>query len=275
MKWSGFSDEEIERFRHFQTLSFEIQQSIASTLRTGVTERDIAKAMMKAYRAEGVGSYFHLPVVLFGERTTLPDPWSTGHFWPKDRPLEPGDSVILDASPIFDGLLVDTSTTVCHLPSGSSFQQAAKDDLGYRTSIIEAVRASATFQEIAIEVDQQFAASGYRNCHRLHPGEVLGHRVGDVSGSESADDMGFATEVVDWFFTQLASPATDSDSVQTPAPTWSANPGSDHPPADGLWAVEPHLGKGSVGVKWEEVLVIQGSDVFWLQDNPPHVVAAA
>lgn len=190
-----------------------------------------------------------------------------------DRGLEPGDSVILDASPVFGGLLVDTSTTVCHQASGTSFEDAAKDDLGYRDSIIEAVQAKATFQEIAIEVDNQFAASGYRNCHRLHPGEVLGHRVGDVSGSETADQMGFATEVVEWFFAQLASPESGEAPGMAPAPTWSANPGSNHLPADGLWAVEPHLGKGSVGVKWEEILVIQGSEVFWLQDNPPHVSA--
>lgn len=61
MKWSGFNDAEIERFRDFQVLSFEVQQRIVATLRTGITERDVAKAMMKAYRAEGVASYFHLP----------------------------------------------------------------------------------------------------------------------------------------------------------------------------------------------------------------------
>ena len=41
---------------------------------------------------------------------------------------------------------------------------------------------------------------------------------------------------------------------------------------DGLWAVEPHLGKeGRLGAKWEELLVIQDGRVSWLDDDTPHV----
>lgn len=271
MQWSGFSDSAIDRFAGFQRMSFQIQQSVAGTLQTGMTEQEVAKAMWLAYREAGVRSYFHLPVVLFGERTTLPDPWDIGSFYPQGRALEAGDAVILDASPVFDGVLVDTSSSFCHEPADSSHATAAADDLAYRSSILEAVKAKATFNEIAIEVDQQFAAAGYRNCHRLHPGEVLGHRVGDVSDVAEPDKHGFATDLVTWFFSQL----DKRNEIQKPAPTWSANESSNHLPADGLWAVEPHLGRGAVGVKWEEILVIQGSEAYWLQDDPPHVVSGA
>lgn len=271
MKWSGFSDGEIARFETSQRLSFEVQAAIAQSLRTGMTEREVAKAMFLAYREAGVQSYFHLPVALFGERTTLPDPWAIGEFWPSEKVLEPGDAVILDASPIFGGTLVDTSTTICHEGGGTDFARAAEDDLAYRDLVLSAVRSGATFQEIAIDVEKRFESAGYRNCHRMHPGEVLGHRVGDVTGSAQADKLGFASEVVDWFYSQLDSSVPTGE----PAPTWSAGIGSNHAPADGLWAVEPHLGTGKIGVKWEEVLVIQGSEVFWLQEDPPHAVAAA
>jgi hypothetical protein len=55
------------------------------------------------------------------------------------------------------------------------------------------------------------------------------------------------------------------------SPNWNANATSDHKPWDGLWAVEPHLGKGDVGAKWEELLVIQDGAVFWLDDDNPHM----
>ena len=109
MKLAGFTDTEIDQFLRYQRLSFAIQRSVIDTLHDGITEREVAKQLFSAYRAEGVRGYFHLPVVLFGERTALPDPWTVLGFWPTDRALQPGDAVILDASPIFDDYLVDTS----------------------------------------------------------------------------------------------------------------------------------------------------------------------
>jgi hypothetical protein len=55
------------------------------------------------------------------------------------------------------------------------------------------------------------------------------------------------------------------------SPNWNALNSSDHRPWDGLWAVEPHFGKGDIGAKWEELLVIQNGDVYWLDDDTPHI----
>jgi len=38
-----------------------------------------------------------------------------------------------------------------------------------------------------------------------------------------------------------------------------------------LWAVEPHLARGDIGVKWEELLVIENGDAYWLDDAVPHM----
>ena len=236
MRWRGFSDAELAVFRRHQRRSFAIQEAVAARLVTGVTEREVAKALWLAYREEGVRSYFHLPVVLFGDRTALPDPWGVGSFYPTDRALAPGDAVILDASPIVDGYLVDTSTSWCHEPIGTAHSLAAADDLAYRDVIAEAVRAGATFREIAIDVDRRFTAAGYRNAHRQHPGEVLGHRVGHIGSAATPDAEGFAHRLVAWFYEQIAA-------AEPPSPTWNHRAGSDHPPADGLWAVEPHLAR--------------------------------
>lgn len=269
MKIENFNDSELDEFLRCQQLSYAIQQSAIHQLHDGITEREVARLLMKAYRAEGVKAWFHLPVVLFGDRTALPDPWTVLSFWPTDRELQPGDAVILDASPIFGDTLVDTSQSLHHGPNDAHDEIAAAD-LGYRTTVLDAVRAGATFKEIAVGVDAQLTSAGYENRHRLHPGAVLGHRVAKLERAAEPDADGFDQALIGWFVANVAA-------AQPPAiasPTWGAYAGSDHPPADGLWAVEPHIARNGIGVKWEELLVIAGSDVRWLEEAPPHVVNA-
>ncbi len=268
MKIEHFTDVELDEFLRFQRLSYAIQQSAIDQLHDGITERDVARILMKAYRAEGVTAWFHLPVVLFGDRTALPDPWTVLSFWPTARTLEPGDAVILDASPIFGDYLVDTSQSFHH-GANRDHDEIATADLAYRSLVLDAVRSGASFKEIAISVDATLTGAGFANRHRLHPGAVLGHRVAKLERAVEPDHDGFDQTLISWFVENVAAAAPP----EVASPTWGAYDGSDHPPADGLWAVEPHIARDGIGVKWEELLVIAGHDVHWLDDTPPHVSA--
>jgi Xaa-Pro aminopeptidase len=106
-KTRGFSDSELDRFRALQRLSFSILTDEAKRLEPGMIEREVAHRLVQAYRREAVKSFFHLPVVLFGERTALPGDWPVGKFFPKKRAAAANESVIFDASPIFGDLLVE------------------------------------------------------------------------------------------------------------------------------------------------------------------------
>jgi Xaa-Pro aminopeptidase len=268
IEFSGFTDHQLEQFRRYQAVSYAVLDEVVAQLKPGVTERDATRWAMKAYRREGADRFFHLPVALFGERSALPDPWTTESFWPTARTLEPGDAVVLDASPIFGGYVVDTSRSWSYAPS-PAHTAAIADDLVYRTTILEAVRSGATFREIAVAVDTDMAGRGDRNCHRLHPGEVLGHRavlITDLSEVPPPDASGFDQTVLQWFIRGVAAARDHGD----PSPTWSDLPTSDHRPAPGLWAVEPHLGRGDIGVKWEELLVVEDHDAYWLDEDVPH-----
>lgn len=266
--FAGFDDRELEQFRRWRAVSYGVLQEVVGRLEPGVTERDVTRWAMKAYREEGADRFFHLPVALFGERTTLPEPWSTGSFWPTERALQPDDAVILDASPVFDGYVVDTSISWT-VRRGREHTAAAADNLAYRASILDAVRAGATFREIARVVDADMTGRGDRNCHRLHPEAVLGHRVvriTDPAAVAPPDSSGFDVTVLEWFVRGIAAAAEHG----TPSPTWNDRPPSDHRPAPGLWAVEPHLARGPIGVKWEELLVVEDHDAYWLADDVPH-----
>lgn len=269
IEFEGFTDRQLDRFRRLQAVSYDVLGEVAAQITPGVTERDATRWAMKAYQREGADRFFHLPVALFGERTALPEPWATESFWPTDRVLGPGEPVVLDASPIFEGYVVDTSLSFASEES-PAHDAAMADDLTYRDMILEAVRSGATFREIALTVDADLTGRGDRNCHRLHPEEVLGHRVvriTDPSAVPPPDASGFDTTVLGWFIKGIGA-AQDRGA---PSPTWSDRPTSDHRPSPGLWAVEPHLARGDLGVKWEELLVVQDNDAYWLDDDVPHL----
>ena len=269
IEYEGFTDSQLDQFRRWQSVSYAVLSEVAGQLSPGVTEQDATRLAMKAYRREGAERFFHLPVAVFGARTTLPEPWNTQSFFPTDQVLQAGDAVVLDASPIFDGYVVDTSMSWCVSPS-AAHAAAMADDLIYRASILDAVRAGATFRETAQVVDADMTGRGDRNCHQLHPEGVLGHRVvriSDPSRLPPPDPSGFDMTVLGWFIEGIGAARTEG----SPAPTWADQAISDHRPAPGLWAVEPHLARGDIGVKWEELLVIEDDDAYWLSDDVPHL----
>ena len=268
IKTRRFSARQLQRFRDLQRLSFDILEDTASRLRTGDTEKAIAHTLVKRYRKAGVDSFFHLPVVLFGERTALPGDWSLGHFFPRDRALVEGDSVILDAAPLFAGYMVDTSYSTC-------FGDKAEHDAmmchlaQYRASVPAALNRGEHFQAIADDVAHTMRAAGYEPVHTKHPGEVLGHRAIKTPRFPIPLRMqGFDAVSLSWFKLK--------DSLATKgmgrrSPLWNSSKASDHRAHDGLWLVEPHAGADGVGAKWEEILLVENGQARWLDDNPPHV----
>lgn len=263
-----FDRDELDRFLALQRRSFAVLEETAAGLVAGQTEREVARALVKRYRAAGAGSFFHLPVVLFGERTALPGDWQLGDFFPRDRVLADGDSVILDAAPLFSGYLVDTSFSFCFGENAAHRDMMLKLSR-FRDEVRDAVNRGERFSAIATRVAGEIRAMGYEPVHVKHPGEVLGHRALRTPNLPFAWRLnGFDGVSLGWFI--LMEKAAQRRLVRA-APTWNETAGSDHPPADGLWLVEPHAGAGAVGAKWEEILVVSDGKAEWLDDDPPHV----
>ena len=268
VKTKGFSDAMLARFKELQRLSFSILETAAAELREGQTEKEVARDLVMRYRRAGFTSFFHLPVVLFGERCALPGDWKIGNFFPKKKMLEDGDSVILDASPICEGYLVDTSYSFCY-GTNPTHREMMKNLAGFRISICDAVNEGQTFKAIADNVLKTFETLGYEPAHGKHPGEVLGHRAVKLPNMPFAWRVqGFDAIALGWFgFKERLAKSP----LRNKSPLWNQSKASDHAPYDGLWLVEPHAGKGAVGAKWEEILVIDQGKARWLDDEPPHV----
>jgi len=268
VKSAKFSDGELARFRDLQRLSFSILEETAAGLEEGVTEKDVTKKLMRRYRDAGVRAFFHLPVALFGERAALPGDWRIGNFYPKSSALKRGDSVILDASPLFGGFMVDTSYS-CAFGENDAHRKMMSDLGRYRSSVCDAVNEGAHFAAVAADVEADMKERGYEPVHTKHPGEVLGHRaIKTAIPPVKWRINGFDGLSLSWFLIKSRAAAAG---VGKRDPLWNARATSDHSPHDGLWLVEPHAGANGVGAKWEEILVVENGRAHWLDDEPPHV----
>lgn len=266
-KTRGFSDSELDRFRDLQRLSFSILLDEAKRLESGMIEKDVAHRLVQAYRREGAKSFFHLPVVLFGERTALPGDWPVGKFFPKKRAVAENEAVIFDASPLFGDFLVDTSFSFC-LGASEPHRAMMRNLSEFRSSVPAQVDAALTFAAIADTVNDRIMRMGYEPVHGKHPGAVLGHRAVRVPKLPFVwRTQGFDALSLTWFYGKEYL----SRAYLARSPLWNTTRTSAHKPFDGLWLVEPHAGDGPTGAKWEEILVIENGKARWLDDEPPHV----
>jgi Xaa-Pro aminopeptidase len=209
----------------------------------------------------GVHDWFHLPFAWFGDRTAFRGVRFPHQFFPTDRALAPGMPYILDCAPVVDGYTADIGFTASLGPN--PLLDRVLDDLaGYRSLIVESVRAGASQGEVYRAVDQLAARQGYEARHRAYPFRVLAHRVvrqpSAATTNHNRTVFGFGVAGIRTL-------------RHTPAPIWNGGRWSQHPPRPGLWAVEPHLGRKGVGAKFEELLVVTGDGAFWLDDDLPHV----
>lgn len=268
IKIQGYTATELERFRHYQRQTYEILEAAANTLQLGMTENQATHALRKAFHLAGAHNYFHVPVALFGERTAYPGDFGGFEALSTDNRLLAGDVVILDAAPIFEGYTVDASLA-WNWGGNDTFDSLDAELPTLRHLIHDRINDGASFQAIAFEVDDRIRELGFENCHRKHIGAVLGHRVtrADSARLSSWSYKGLAVKQVAWFLTKSRLAGKRFGTV---TPNWNHSNACKDIAPHGLWAVEPHLAAKGVGVKFEELLLIDDNGAQWLDDDLPH-----
>ena len=129
------------------------------------------------------------------------------------------------------------------------------------------MNAGRTLRAIYQEVDALLDRQGYDNRHRCYPFGVLAHRVDRLEGPGARMAFGgFGVRSLGALARSFTAGRTGGGS-----PLWGPTAASDHAPTPGFWAVEPHVGYGPVGAKFEELLVVTEDGAFWLDDDLPHV----
>lgn len=285
-----YTNEQLELFKKVQSLAYEAALYASENLYEGITEKEAASLMEKYLKQKDVQQYFHLPFAWFGDRTAFNDfsiplslkthqrkkislptknvplPHFGIEFMPSSKKLEKGMPVILDVAPCIDGCAADIGYTTS-LGENLEVKKAKKDLLKFRSLILEKAKAGKTMAEIYHDCDRLMIELGYDNCHSLYPLGVLGHKVGVLpfSGSPKFSVMGFHAQTFLYLGMQKFKQFTKKDNT----PFWNSDSHCQLEP--GLWAVEPHIGMGDVGVKFEEILVVTDNDIYWLDDNLPHM----
>ena len=257
---------DLDGFRRAQRLAYDCAEAVAATLTPGVTERQAAKAMRTWVNDKGVDTWFHLPFAWFGDRSAFRGFKHPLQFFPTNRALAEGMPFILDCAPVVDGYTADIGYSGCL--GDNPVLAKLRDDLAqHRALILERVNAGATQGEVYRAVDDLAGQQGYDNRHQAYPFGVIAHQVGHTEPRpRNTTAFGFGVGQVTTLLRSaiVAAPARRS-------PLWNRGRFSLHPPEPGLWAVEPHLGRGGVGAKFEELLVITDRGASWLDDDLPHV----
>ncbi len=264
------SPDVIARARRSQRLAYDAALAVAAELRPGTSERDAAAALTTWCERAGIDGWFHRPFAWFGERTAFVGMRAPTAFFPTARKLERGMPFILDLAPILDGAVGDIGYSGCL--GEHALHARMLNDLGaHRTLILDGVRAGHTLAAIYADVDRLAARQGWVNRHCRYPLGVIAHRVDPIARPHKTTVAGFSVSAL-----RSLGQAAIAGHRAGWSPFWNGGARSQHTATPGLWAVEPHLGFGGVGVKFEELLVVHADgQAAWLDDDLPHVRTAA
>ncbi|HEY3895194.1 MAG TPA: M24 family metallopeptidase [Pseudonocardiaceae bacterium] len=258
---------DLGKFRELQQLAYAATQSVAQTLEPGVTEKQAARRVRDYLLSRGVQDWFHTPFAWFGDRTAFRGFRTPLHFFPTHRRLAENMPFILDCAPVRDGFVADVGHAGC-LGTNPGYEQLMDDLSAYRELIFTRVNDGVPLQQIYHDVDALIARQGYDNRHRVYPGRVIAHQVGKVhSRLPKFVVAGFGIRSLQTLVGDLI-----VERMHHRSPLWADGDISNHPATPGLWAVEPHIGLRDVGVKFEEILVVNDNGgAYWLDDDLPHV----
>jgi Xaa-Pro aminopeptidase len=271
-----------------QELALDCAREIFLDLRIGMTEKEAANLMEEWLKNKGVKKYFHRPFAWFGERTLFSDfsrplpllqkktwgdfklpslksplPHFGLEFLPTKKKLETNMPVILDVAPVHNDFFADIGYAAFFGENQlhkemMNFLEELKDE------IPNIVKSKKIIGEIYDEVDKLLIKQSYNNCHQLYPLGVLGHKVGlfpNLKGIKipRINLLGFEPEAFAFLLKQNPT-APVKYNQETPF----LAEGIKEKISDGFWAIEPHIGKDDIGVKFEEILVVDGEKVQWL-----------
>jgi hypothetical protein len=252
--------EDVRGIARAQSATRAVIHDVAAGLTPGDTERSVADRIEAGLTRRGVRCWLHTPYAWFGERTRF----SGFHHWepdalPTERRLGEGEPYILDAAPFVDGHPCDYAL------SGRLGTEPGPPEMiallrGLKASIVGMARDAASGDGLFGQVSEAVERSGFEVVHSLYPAAVLGHSlVGLPRWLQRLPRIGrgFQLPLIAGYALALARHRL----AGAPYPFINDLPSG--APA-GLYAVEPHVARGDVGVKFESILLVDGDETRWL-----------
>lgn len=246
------SQEELEGHLKTQRLAERAAKEVSIMMQEGWTEKQAAKLLDTYLKDSGVKSFFHKSFAWFGERAAFTGLKHYSDALPSDRVLLPDEPFILDVAPIYHGYIADIGYSCC-LGENPEWKKAQLF-LAELKKEIPLLAAGLPPKVLLQKIEEKIEKAGYENAHRKYPFSVLGHRVHQVAEVH----LGVTVINFEWqsywsllsrgLFGQLFNEHFEGDFT-------------------GLWAIEPHLGAGHFGAKFEEILVVTKDKAYWLEQH--------
>ena len=143
-------------------------ESIAPTIQSGETEREVAWRMEKAMREVGADSLSFDTIVAAGPNGAMP------HHRPSDRAIAPGEPIVIDMGAKVGGYCSDISRTVCVGEPDETFRKIYDIVLGAQLTAIATVRVGMNGGDADDLSRAVIAEAGYGDNF----GHSLGHGLG-------------------------------------------------------------------------------------------------
>jgi Xaa-Pro aminopeptidase len=251
---------EISGIAEAQRVTRSVVHDVVGTVRAGDTERELAERLEAGLVRAGVRTWLHTPYAWIGERTRF----AGFHHWepdalPSGRRLEDAEAFILDAAPFVEGYPADYAYSGA---LGESHEHTEmRLTLGaLKPRIAEWARTAATGGALFEATGAAVREAGFDVVHHLYPAAVLGHRFDGLPrwlqwlprigwGFQPALVAGYGLALVRHCLTRTRYPFLNDVSTERP---------------QGIFAVEPHLARGTLGAKFESILVVDGDETRWL-----------
>ncbi|MFC4336440.1 M24 family metallopeptidase [Salininema proteolyticum] len=262
-----YTDRDLDRFREVQQIAYWCAKTTADWLDVGVTEKQAAAKLRRELVRAGVQDFFHIPFAWFGHRSAFRRFRVPTQFFPTGKRLGVDMPFVVDCAPIIDGYTADIGYGGVF--GSSEVWNGLDADLSVcRERVRELVDRGLTLDEVYRDIDDLIESQGNDNRHKVYPGRVIGHRVTRLKGIGPGrlTMFGFGVRTLQTLGREFI-----ADRIKGRSPLWADGRASRHAPTPGLWAVEPHLGRGDVGLKFEELLVVTPDGAYWLDDDLPHV----
>lgn len=159
---------EIDLIRTACALTDQALADVLPTLRPGMTEKEIARALESRMIKLGAEKPAFESIVASGPNGSIP------HHSPSDRPLERGDLVTMDFGALYEGYHADMTRTVA-IGEPASWQRELYDLVrAAQRAGRRAVRPGAVTHEVDAAARDLIAEAGYGDYF----GHGLGHGVG-------------------------------------------------------------------------------------------------
>ncbi len=245
-----------------QRLAREAVGSVALGVRPGDSERQVCARMEAELAKARIRHWLHTPYAWWGERTRFEwrGTWEVSAL-PSDRVLQEGEAFVLDAAPIVAGFPCDFAYSGFASGEPSREHSALLHALNeIKRSLPAWAREAASGGGLCQRVAESIHHAGLDVIHERYPAQVLGHTLNGFPNWCSAAPRigtGFQLPLLLTYATGLVL----HHLAGAPYPFLNAR-APDRP--QGLYAVEPHLGCGKFGAKFESVLLVDGDETRWL-----------